>query len=159
MIKNNVTRFLTSKKIEFEGFELPKEKLGAVEAAEILGVDPSLVYKTIVIERIGKGKPILAVIPGNHQVNLKNTAKLLNEKKVALPTEAIAEKLTGLQAGGISPFALMNKGFQVLLSTEAEQHEYIYLSGGQRGFDIRLKTKDIVKVLRPKLGAISDLVE
>ena len=112
MIKNNVTRFLTSKKVEFEGFELPKEKLGAAEAAEMMAVNPSLAYKTIVIERIGKGKPILAVIPGNHQVNLKNTAKLLNEKKVALPTEAIAEKLTGLQAGGISPFALMNKVFR-----------------------------------------------
>ncbi len=93
---------------------LPAEKLGARETARLLGVDPDLVYKTIVITR-PKGKPILAVIPGPNRVDLKLLASLLGEKKVNLPTEREAEALTGLQAGGISPLALINKGFQVII--------------------------------------------
>jgi len=58
--KNNVTRLLDSRKISYVSYDLPPEKLGAVETARYLGVDPILVYKTIVILR-ERGKPILAV--------------------------------------------------------------------------------------------------
>ncbi len=69
-IVNNVTRLLDSKKVPYKAFELPAEKLGAGETARLLGVDPELVYKTIVVTR-PKGKPILAVIPGPHRVDLE----------------------------------------------------------------------------------------
>ncbi len=71
MMINNVTRFLNAKNIAFDQFELPAEKLGARKTAEYLGVDPAQVFKTIVFTRSGNGKPILAVIPGNHQADLK----------------------------------------------------------------------------------------
>ncbi len=112
---NNVTRLLDQRKIPYTAFELPAEKLGAVEAAQHMGVDPGLVYKTIVVRREGKGKPVLALVPGPSEVNLKLLAKALGEKKMILPTEREAEELTGLQAGGISPLALLNRGFQVVL--------------------------------------------
>ena len=57
---------------------------------------------------------------------------------MGLPTEREAERLTGLQAGGISPLALLNRGFQVVLDESAQEHAEIYISGGQRGLDIRL---------------------
>ena len=82
-------------------------------------MDPALVYKTIVITRTS-GKPILAVIPGPNRVDLKLLAAALGEKKVTLPTEREAEALTGLQAGGISPLALVGKGFQVLIDSAAQ---------------------------------------
>ena len=62
-IVNNVTRLLDSKKFLSKRLKLPPIKLGADETARVLGVDPKLVYKTIVVTR-PKGKPILAVIPG-----------------------------------------------------------------------------------------------
>jgi len=153
-IVNNVTRLLDSKKIPYNAFELPADKLGADETAKILGVDPELVYKTIVVTR-EKGKPILAVIPGSQRVELKLLAAALGEKKVFLPTEREAEKLTGLQAGGISPLALMNKGFQVVIAADAQCMHEIHVSGGQRGLNIRLPVDALVKLTRARFALIS----
>jgi Cys-tRNA(Pro)/Cys-tRNA(Cys) deacylase len=153
-IVNNVTRLLDARKVLYKVFELPAEKLGADETARLLGVDPELVYKTIVITR-PKGKPILAVIPGPHQVDLKLLAAALGEKKVSLPTENEAEKLTGLQAGGISPLALVNKGFQVVISREAKKRSSIHISGGQRGLNIQLAVMSLVELTHARIELIS----
>jgi Cys-tRNA(Pro)/Cys-tRNA(Cys) deacylase len=146
VIANNVTRFLQSRRIDFNVHELPAEKLGAIEAAQILGVRPEQVFKTIVITRLGKGKPILAVVPGSSEVDLKRVAQATGEKKVHLPTEKEAEKLTGLQAGGISPLALIQRGFQVLIDQSALSYEKIFISGGQRGLNIELAAGDLIKL-------------
>lgn len=146
MITNNVTRFLHARKIEFSAHELPAEKLGAIEAARILGVPPEQVFKTIVITRPGKGKAILAVVPGSSEVDLKRVAEAVGEKKVHLPTEKEAEKLTGLQAGGISPLALIQRGFQVLIDKTALSYEKIFISGGQRGLNIELAAGDLIQL-------------
>jgi len=153
-IVNNVTRLLDSKKIPFKAFELPAEKLGADETARLLSVDPELVYKTIVVTRL-KGKPILAIIPGPHRVDLKMLATALGEKKVGLPTEREAEELTGLQAGGISPLALVNKGFQVVIAQEARSWPHIHVSGGQRGLNIRLPVESLAEITRARFAVIS----
>jgi Cys-tRNA(Pro)/Cys-tRNA(Cys) deacylase len=146
VITNNVTRFLQSRRIDFNVHELPAEKLGAIEAAQFLGVRPEQVFKTIVITRLGKGKPILAVVPGSSEVDLKRVAQATGEKKVHLPTEKEAEKLTGLQAGGISPLALIQRGFQVLIDQSALSYEKIFISGGQRGLNIELAAGDLIKL-------------
>ncbi len=153
-IVNNVTRLLNSKKIPFKTFELPAEKLGADETARLLGVDPELVYKTIVVNR-PKGKPILAIIPGPQRVDLKLLAAVLGEKKVGLPTEREAEELTGLQAGGISPLALVNKGFQVVIAQEARRWPHIHVSGGQRGLNIRLPVESLAEITCARFAVIS----
>jgi len=156
MIANNVTRLLQSRKIEFMAFELPAEKLGALESARLLGVAPEMVYKTIVVMREKPGKPVLAVIPGPYEVDLKALAAFLGEKKMRLPTEREAEQVTGLQAGGISPLALINKGFQVVLDQAARQHEQIHISGGQRGLNIRLPVADLVQLTNARVGRASN---
>ena len=112
-VTNNVTRFLDSRKLKYTAHELPAEKLGAEESARLLGVPMEQVFKTIVVKR-EKGKPVLAVVSGSQVVDLKKLASFLGEKKMYLPTEREAEQMTGLQAGGISPLALINKGFQVV---------------------------------------------
>lgn len=155
MKPTNVTRLLDQRKIPYTAHQLPPEKLGALEAANYLGVPAEEVYKTIVVLRISQGKPILALVPGTHEVNLKALAKVIGEKKVKLPTQREAEKLTSLQAGGISPLALLNRGFQVLLDSSAELHQKIYISGGQRGLDIHLPVSDLINLTNAKVAEIS----
>jgi len=155
MSANNVTRLLDSRKIPYKAFELPAEKLGPTETARLLGVPTEGVYKTIVVTRPKPGKPILAVIPGTHRVDLKLLAAALNEKKVSLPTEREAEQLTGLQAGGISPLALLNKGFQVVIDASAQEQAEVHVSGGQRGLNIRLQVAALAGLTRARFAEIS----
>ncbi len=154
-IVNNVTRMLDAKKISYTAHDLPEEKLGAAEAAEFLGVNPELVYKTIVAVRTTPGKPILALVPGNSELDLKLLAKVLGEKKVRVASYQQAEELTGLQTGGISPLALINKGFQIVLEQEALSHPAIFVSGGQRGLNIQLSPKDLRKLTNARTAKIS----
>ena len=156
---NNITRLLDANKVPYQVFTLLVEKLGAIETARLLGVSPVLVYKTIVVTRLKPKKPILAVIPGNCQLDLKALAQLLDEKKISLPTEKEAETLTGLQAGGISPLALVNKGFQVVIDSQAEGLQELHISGGQRGLNIRLPVKDLLRLTRARLGRISQPIK
>lgn len=155
MTGNNVTRLLDSRKIVYTAFELPAEKLGALQTAQILGVSPHMVYKTIVVIREKTGKPILAIIPGDHEVDLKALAAFLNEKKLRLPPQREAEELTGLQAGGISPLALINKGFQMIMDSAAQDQSEIHISGGQRGLNIRLPVADLIKLTNSRVSPIS----
>ena len=153
-IVNNVTRFLDSRKIPYTAYELPVEKLGATETARLLNVEPASVFKTIVVIRDKPKKPLLVVIPGPSQVDLKLLAAAVGEKKVYLPTEREAEQLTGLQAGGISPLALINKGFQVVLDSSAQNYPEIHISGGQRGLNIKLAVADLAKLTNARFAIV-----
>jgi Cys-tRNA(Pro)/Cys-tRNA(Cys) deacylase len=151
---NNVTRMLDSKHIEYELFELPVEKLGAAETAEFLNIPVAITFKTIVVVRPPK-KPLLCVIAGDRHVDLKAVAALCGEKKVAVPTQDDAEKMTGLQAGGISPLSLVNKGFTIIIDTSARAYEKIHISGGQRGLNLKLSTSDLAELTNAQFAAIS----
>ncbi len=146
---------LDSKEIQYTAFEFPPEKLSAVEVAGLLQVPAEQVYKTIVITREGKGKPVLALVPGPGEVDLKLLANVLGEKKVHLPTEREAEQITHLQAGGISPLALVNRGFQVVIDFSAQTIDQIYISGGQRGLDIRISPHDLGTLTHAEFADIS----
>jgi Cys-tRNA(Pro)/Cys-tRNA(Cys) deacylase len=158
MATSNITRLLDARKIPYQAFDLPAEKHGAIETARLLGVDPQLVFKTIVIVRPKPGKPILAVIPGPAEADLKAIATALGEKKVTLPSQREAETLTGLQAGGISPLALINRGFQVLLDRAAIDHPEIHVSGGQLGMNIRLPVQALIDLTQARVAGISKSV-
>ncbi|MFZ5880169.1 MAG: YbaK/EbsC family protein [Chloroflexota bacterium] len=154
-ITNNVTRLLDSRKISYEAHEFPAEKMGAVEVAQWMKVPPEQVFKTIVITRDRPKKPLLVAVPAPSEVDLKLLAAFLCEKKVYLPTEREAEQLTGLLAGGISPLALINKGFQVVIDAAAQNYERIYISGGQRGLDIHLRVDDLARLTNARMGKVS----
>jgi Cys-tRNA(Pro)/Cys-tRNA(Cys) deacylase len=154
-IVNNVTRLLDQRHIVHEAFEVPAEKLGARETASLLGIDPAVVFKTIVVTRDKPGKPLLVVVPGNSVVDLKLVAAAVGEKKVYLPSEREAETLTGLQVGGISPLALINKGFRVLIDAAAREHGQIHVSGGQRGLNIKLSLDDLIKLTNAQVTPVS----
>lgn len=154
-VTNNVTRLLDARKIKYTAFDLPVEKLGALETARQLNVNPDMVFKTIVAIREKPGKPILAVIPGSRELDLKALATAVGEKKMRVPTQREAEQLTGLQAGGISPLALLQKGFQVFIDESAKSFPEIHVSGGQRGLNIRLPVADLANLTRARFAPIS----
>ncbi len=158
-ITNNVTRLLLARKIAFTPIELPAEKISALDTARMLNVSPETVFKTIVVVRPKPGKPVLAVIPATTEVDLKKVSAVLGEKKVSVPTQKEAEQLTGLQAGGISALALLNKGFQVLLDGSALELPEMQVSGGQRGLQIRLAPKAFIDLTRAKTGDITRPVD
>ena len=156
-IVNNVTRLLDSRKIPYIAFEFSPEKRGALETAHLLGVDPATVYKTIVVtrEKYVKRRPLLVVIPGPNQVDLKALATFLGEKKIFLSTEREAEEWTGLQTGGISPLALLNKGFQVVLDESARKQAEIHVSGGQRGLNLRIPVDAFLHLTKARVAIVS----
>jgi Cys-tRNA(Pro)/Cys-tRNA(Cys) deacylase len=152
---NNITRLLDSRKVAYTAFELPPEKLGAQETARLLNTPVEIVFKTIVVKRDKPGKPVLAVIPGDRELDLKALASALGEKKLHLPTEREAEQMTGLQAGGISPLALINKGFEVVIDQSAQQFPEIHVSGGQRGLNLRLPVSDLAALTKARFAPVA----
>lgn len=157
-VVNNVTRMLDARKIPYTAFETPAEKLGALETSRILQVPVGMVFKTIVVTRRGGGKPILALVPGDREVDLKLLAAALAEKKLELPTEREAEQMTGLQAGGISPLALLNRGFRVVIDESARQFAEIHVSGGQRGLNLRIPVGALATLTKAEYAEICRLV-
>jgi Cys-tRNA(Pro)/Cys-tRNA(Cys) deacylase len=155
MTQNNVTRFLQTRKIPFEVFEIPGGKRTAQDTANLLNVPVERVFKTIVLQPVVPGKPILAIIPANKTADLKLIAKFLNEKKLSFPTPQEAEKMTGLQTGGISALALINRGFRILLDSSANEMDWMLVSGGERGINIKLQVKDFIKITNARIAAIS----
>ena len=155
MAANNVTRFLDSRKVPYTVFELPQEKLGGEETARLLNAPPEIIFKSIVILRKGSGKPILAIVPGNQEVNLKKLAKAVGEKKVTPSTQKEAENITKLQVGGISPLALINRGFEIVIHRSVQDFELVHVSGGELGVNIRLSSSDLIDLTRAKVADIS----
>ncbi len=154
MVVNNVTRFLDANDIKYQAFETPAEKLGAEETARLLDVPEAWVFKTIVVLR-DHGKPILALVSASAEVDLKKLAAVLKEKKVHLASQLQAEVQTGLLTGGISPLALINKGFQVIIDESAQGFNRIHVSGGQRGLNIAINAKDLARLTKARFAPIA----
>ncbi|MEA3439177.1 MAG: YbaK/EbsC family protein [Chloroflexota bacterium] len=155
MIINNVTRLLDSHDVSYVAHELPGEKLSAREVSDYLGVPLGQVFKTIVVVRKRPGKPILAMVPGTADVDLKTLARTVGEKKLMLPSQKETESITNLQVGGISPLALINRGFQTVLDTSAHSFQSVYISGGQRGLNIQIPVIDLIRLTRAEAAIIS----
>jgi Cys-tRNA(Pro)/Cys-tRNA(Cys) deacylase len=153
---NNVIRLLDAKKIAYSAFEIPAIKLSAFEVSNFLDIPPENVFKTIVLQTERIKKPILAVVPATGEVSPKKLAAFLKEKKVSVTTQREAEALTGLQAGGISPLALIQKGFQVVIDASALERGLILVSGGQRGMQVQLNAKDLIQLTNARTADIAE---
>ncbi|MBV7332987.1 hypothetical protein KFU94_33115 [Chloroflexi bacterium TSY] len=154
MFKNNVTRFLDNKRVAYQVYQYDYESgvQSAVEVAEAIGLPPEQVFKTLVTLLDGpKSKPMLVVMPGPDILNLKNFAKAIKAKKVKMASHEQAENLTGLQTGGISPLALINKGFSIYLDQRAKDFQSIAVSAGQRGVNLEIAVDDLIHLTRAHL--------
>ena len=115
------------------------------EAAALVGAAAHTVYKTLVVLRDPpSGRPMLAIVPVALQADLKALATALGEKRLRMSTQKEAERLTGLQAGGISALAVPLGRFDVLIDEQARSLERVHVSAGGRGLDVELAVDDLV---------------
>ncbi|MCW2983561.1 MAG: aminoacyl-tRNA deacylase [Conexibacter sp.] len=116
----------------------PRAASYAGEAAEVLGLDPRRVFKTLVVAVGGPDALAVAIVPAADQLDLKAVGK-----RAALADTARAEKVTGYVAGGISPLG-QRKRLPTFLDAGAREHETIFVSAGRRGLEIELAPADLV---------------
>lgn len=123
----------------------------AVDVAQAIGHQPEHVYKTLVVESKEAGqKPMLVMIPGPATLDLRKLAAQVGAKKLQMARRAQAEAMTGLLAGGISPLALLNRGFKIYLDSRARELDRIIISAGERGAQVELAVADLVKLTRAR---------
>jgi Cys-tRNA(Pro)/Cys-tRNA(Cys) deacylase len=151
--KNNVTRLLDSRKIAYTTAAYDGSQFhSAEEVAQLIGVPVDQVYKTIVVQREDKTrKPLLVMVAAPCEIDLKKLAVSLGEKKLHIAKHDEAEKLTGLQVGGISALALLSKPFEACLDRPALDLERVHISGGQRGLDVQIGVKDLIQLTKAKV--------
>lgn len=156
MQKTLAMKLLEGKKIAYEPFTYPTSERDAEVIAQHFGVDPTLVYKTLVINRSAPQKPLLVMVAANRRLNLKKLAKFTGDKKLKMASHAEAEALTRLQVGGISPLALLNKGFQVVVDVPARELAHFFVSAGQRGINLKVPVKPVVKLVRGRYADVGE---
>ena len=116
--RTNSMRLLDANKVAYQVVTFSPDLHSAVEVAEAVGFAPDAMYKTLVVLR-PRGKPLLVMVAGDKQIDLHALAASLGEKKLTMASHRDAESLTGLQVGGISPLALLNRGFDVCIDRAA----------------------------------------
>ncbi len=144
-VRTNTMRFLDAHRVSYEVNTFSPDIHSAVEAAAAMGREPRTVYKTLVVER-ARGKPLLVMLAGDKEVDLAVLAASVGEKKLRLASHKDAEARTGLQVGGISALALLNKGFDICIDRAAQGLALVTISAGLRGLNLSLAVSDLVRV-------------
>jgi Cys-tRNA(Pro)/Cys-tRNA(Cys) deacylase len=131
--------------VQYEAMSFSPQVHSAVGVAEALDVDTAMVYKTLVAVPLD-GHPLLVLVPGEHDLDLKRTARAVGAKKVRMASHREAESLTGLKTGGISALALLGRSFVVVIDGRCRALDEIVVSAGARGINLRLAVDDLVRV-------------
>ena len=157
MTKLKSMRVLDAQKIPYEALPYDSSTRDAEEVAEQLGLPPFMVYKTLIVQSATETskKPYIAILPCDKQLDLKQMATACGEKKVKMAAHADAERLTGLQVGGISALMLLDKKWQIYLDKSASQLQNIVISAGQRGIQLRLPALAFISLTRARLVEIA----
>lgn len=117
----------------------------AQEAAEALGIDPSEVFKTLLV-RAPNGEHLVAVVPASSRLDLKAVAAAAGTKRATMADPADAERLTGYVVGGISPFGQKRK-LRTFVDSSAGDADQIHVSGGRRGMELVVAPAALADVL------------
>lgn len=154
--KTQAMRALEGKRIAYEVMTYPDDMRDAEEIALYLDIEPETVFKTLVVMPPDPGKkPLLVMVPADHQLDLKKLADVAGAKKLKMAMHREAEQLTGLQVGGISAVALLGKPFVVFIDRSAEQQSRIIISAGKRGVQLVLAVKDLIKLTNARVVDVS----
>jgi len=143
--KTNAMRALDARHVPYSTFTYPDTIHSATEVADLLGVTPGQVFKTLVVIADGS-RHLLVVTPGDRELDLRLVAKAVGAKSAHMALQRDAERLTELKVGGISPLALLDKRFEVYLDAPAAHLDELYINGGQRGVNLRLRVSDLLAV-------------
>lgn len=125
----------------------PRAASYAGEAAEVLGLDPRRVFKTLVVS-VGDDLAV-AIVPAADQLDLKAVGK-----RAVMADMARAEKVTGYVAGGISPLG-QRKRLPTFVDESANGHDTVFVSAGRRGLEIELAPADLVALTDADVRALA----
>ena len=144
------TAFLKSKGISYtEHVYEYVEHGGTTVSAGSLGVPEHEVVKTLVMQD-ERALPLIVLMHGDRKVSTKNLARQAGRKSIEPCRPEVAQRHTGYQVGGTSPFGT-RKALPVYMERSIAALPAIYINGGRRGFLVKLKTADLISILRPDL--------
>lgn len=129
----------------------PRSDSFGEEAAELLGLDPRQVFKTLLAQV--DGASVVAVAPVSGSLDLKALASVAGGRKAQMSDPESAERLTGYVVGGISPIG-QKRPLPTYVDASALDLECIYVSGGRRGLDIGLSPLDLITMTSATVAAI-----
>jgi Cys-tRNA(Pro) deacylase len=124
-----------------------QEHGGALHSAEVLGLDPFAVVKTLVMQD-QNAAPLVVLMHGNRSVSTKNLARQVGAKSVVPCAPEVAQRHSGYQVGGTSPFGL-RKAMPVYVERSVLELDRMWINGGRRGFLVGMAPS----VLTDALGA------
>lgn len=147
----NVGRMLEEAGIEFElvPYEVDEENLAADHVADQLGEDIEQVFKTLVLTGDKTGY-FVCVIPGNFELELKETARVSGNKSCAMLHVKDLLPTTGYIRGGCSPIG-MKKKFPTYIHESALLYDYIYISAGVRGLQVKINPNDLIAFVQAEI--------
>lgn len=148
--KTNAARILDKAKIKYEliPYEVDESDLSAVHVAHVLNQNKEQLFKTLVLKGDKTGY-FVCLVPGDKELNLKHMAEVSANKKCDLIPMKDLFDVTGYIRGGCSPIG-MKKNFPVYIDKSCLEFEYIFISAGQRGLQIKLNPEDLVKIVKAK---------
>lgn len=152
-MKTNAMRILEKKGINFIVKRHSRPVFTSAEAANERGIKLSQIVKTMVVLTI-KGENIIALIPGDRELNLFRLGKLVGTKKATLVSRDEVKRLTGYKAGAVSPIG-MRKRFPVIMDERILNEELVDVSSGQPDAGIELRSKDLLDLTKATLARIS----
>ena len=154
-MKTNAIRQLEKLGIDYQlkDYEVDLDDLSAIKVANQIGLPPEQVFKTLVAKSEGQ-IIVLAVVPGDHEVDLKALAKLANIRRIELAPLSQLQQLTGYIRGGVTALAC-KKPYPVFLDENALLYDVISVSAGVRGTQILLSPNDYAKATQATIGAIA----
>ena len=126
-----------------------EEKGGTRVSARELGVDEHAVIKTLIMHDEQK-RPLVVLMHGDCEVSTKNLARQLAVKSIEPCPPAIADKHSGYQVGGTSPFGT-RQAMPVYMEASIAELPRIFLNGCKRGYLIGVDPAEVVRVLQPTL--------
>lgn len=146
-IKTNAIRQVEQNKIAYQEHQYAwsENDLGAEHVAMTLHQKPAQIFKTLVAKG-NKTGPVVAVIPGNQELDLKKLAQASGNKKVEMLHLRDLEQTTGYIRGGCSPIG-MKKKFPTYIDASARDFATIMISAGKRGLQIELAPADLARLV------------
>jgi len=143
-------RLLRQERVDFTAHPYTyEEKGGTAVSARELGVDEHTVIKTLIMED-DRRNPLIVLMHGDRQVSTKELARVIGARSVTPCVPAVADKHSGYQVGGTSPFAT-RRPMPVYLEETILELPKIYLNGGKRGFLVGLAPQEVMRLLNPTL--------
>lgn len=143
-------RVLRAANVAFEAHEYAYvEKGGTAASSAALGVPEHHVIKTLVLEDDAK-EPLIVLMHGDKQVSTRNLARQIGARSVQPCKPEVADRHSGYQVGGTSPFGT-RRAMKVYMERTILDLPRIWINGGRRGFLVSLDPKDAARVLAPVL--------